>query len=161
MKPKNCNECKYHNNCNSYYGGLGCRYKITPLLVTLAIVLIMGTMVVGAAEAPELLVIDAEDIGIKEIEDNIIETESEIVDDPVQTEPEKEEVETPDSDDVDVDTPTYTPPHTHTYVYSVYWDDGYVYEEWCDGCGEGTETPITDEEFNNMGINTDEEYSYD
>lgn len=23
--PKNCNECEYHNSCNSYYGGEGCQ----------------------------------------------------------------------------------------------------------------------------------------
>lgn len=25
--PKNCNECEHHNNCNSYYGGSGCKHK--------------------------------------------------------------------------------------------------------------------------------------
>ena len=27
MPPKNCDECEYHNNCNSCYGGLGCKHK--------------------------------------------------------------------------------------------------------------------------------------
>ena len=169
MIPKNCNECKHHNNCNSYYGGLGCRYKITPILLVIVIIISINTTITGVAESKEIPVVEAEDIGIHTI---------------------SSEPETPDpveevSDPVDVDAHTqtqvegyventYFEPNTfyeddevayictdHEYAYSVYYDDDYVYEEWCIICGHGTETPITDAEFDALGINTDEEYYYD
>lgn len=39
--PKNCNECHFHDNCNSYYGGLGCKFNkvIRPLAITIGLVL--------------------------------------------------------------------------------------------------------------------------
>ena len=27
MAPKNCKECKFNKNCNTYYGGLTCKYN--------------------------------------------------------------------------------------------------------------------------------------
>lgn len=189
MTPKNCNECKYHNNCNSYYGGLGCRYKITPLFATLALVLVMGTTVAGAedntVDNTEVITVEAEDVGI-----HTIPSEPEGVDADTHTyEYEYEDVDTPeDTPDPEPEIPegyvsgyeegTYFEPNTydeetdeyyyscpddsHVYAYSVYVDDdSYIFEEWCTICGCGTETPITDEEFEAMGINTCEEYRYD
>ena len=30
MAPKNCDECEHTKNCNSAFGGLGCKFDIRP-----------------------------------------------------------------------------------------------------------------------------------
>ena len=71
--PKNCNECKHTNNCNSSYGGLGCRYTIRPLILTLILVFTFGSVASAMTKneevkEPEVIeVINAEDIGIKTV----------------------------------------------------------------------------------------------
>ena len=43
----------------------------------------------------------------------------------------------------------------HIYAHCVSVDDrGYIYEEWCTICGHGTDTVISDEEFEALGVET-------
>ena len=43
----------------------------------------------------------------------------------------------------------------HVYAHCVSVDErGYIYEEWCTVCGHGTEKPISDEEFEALGVET-------
>lgn len=89
--PKNCNECKYHDSCNSYYGGLGCKYKIRPSVIAMILVMILSIGSVASAmtkdeepevnEVIEVIEIDAEDIGIETIETEVEEDEDVITED--------------------------------------------------------------------------------
>lgn len=162
--PKNCNECHFHDNCNSYYGGLGCKFRKSIKPVS-AIILALGLAGIPTIHAlseetvaveTKVEVIDAKDIGIvansvdvieEEVESEIEkapETESEKIQEEIieETKPEKEPVEC-------------------KITHCVYYDEEsgfYVLEEWCDICGDGTETVISDEEFEALGVESDVEF---
>lgn len=91
MKPRNCNECKHTKNCNSAYGSLGCRYNIKPVL-TMILVLALCMMVIAfdakaeeVTPVEEVVVINAEDIGVKTIEKEVVEDEPVVVEAENQT----------------------------------------------------------------------------
>ena len=49
----------------------------------------------------------------------------------------------------------YTCHDEHVYEHCVSIDDrGYILEEWCTICGHGTDTVISDEEFEALGVET-------
>ena len=166
MKPRNCNECKNTKNCNSAYGGLGCKYNIKPVLAMIFVLVLGMVAIVLSAKAEdqevtdEIFVIDAEDIGIKTIkketvkdEDVVIETESEILDDSVRKkemeyekrsyEIEKEEQEQEAIETVEEEDLTEPPEGmVEGYEEGVYFEPNWFECEVCEYCYKCDECTI-------------------
>lgn len=159
---KNCNECNRKEICTSHFGGLGCKYIIRPSVIALLLVFVLSIGTVASAtstkeEAPateETIVIDAEAIGIKTIEKEVVEdevidseTENKIVDEvPVYVEEEEEVLETEEED-------LSEPPEgmVEGYESGVYFPINYydceMHEDGCYRCEECTyETSISYDE---------------
>lgn len=66
----------------------------------------------------------------------------------------------PNENDCDIDEECYDcEDDSHVYVHCVFMeDDKYIYEEWCEICGHGTEKLITYEEFDVLGVEPDVEF---
>lgn len=185
MKIKNCNECDRKETCKSYFGGLGCKYKIRPAILALILVFAFGSVASAMTKdeeevIDEVIEIEAEDIGIKTIETEVeededvtSETENQIVDEDEALETEEEPSEPPVGMVEGYIQGTYFEPNTYDeetgeynyfcdkceYAHCVSVDDnGYIYEEWCIVCGNGTDTRITDEEFETMGVECNVEF---
>lgn len=85
MKPRNCNECKHTKNCNSAYGGLGCKYNIKPVLTMILVLALCMVAIAFDTKAEEVEavaeveVINAEDIGVKTIKKEAVEDEPVVV----------------------------------------------------------------------------------
>lgn len=137
----------------------------------------------------EVIEINAEDIGIKEInnnledeeliEEDVIESNDEFVDESIKPNIDNEPVtesptppegkvekyivgdySDPNENDCDIDEECYDcEDDSHMYVHCVSMEnDTYIYEEWCEVCGHGTEKIITKNEFNTLGVETDVEF---
>lgn len=66
----------------------------------------------------------------------------------------------PNNDECEIDEVCYSCENDgHVFVHCVSYDeDKYVYEEWCEICGHGTGRVISEEEFNELGVDCDVEF---
>lgn len=149
MKPRSCDECKYTNNCNSAFGGAGCRYNIAPVLAMILVLVFGMTTIVSSARAEEqestkeAVVIDAEDIGIKTIEadqeeipEAEVEEEAEYEEPEVSHESQEEEPEPEETEPVQEEVESPEPPEgmVEGYEAGVYFEPNCFDCEICEAC---------------------------
>ena len=168
--PKNCNECHFHDNCNSYYRGLGCRFRkaIKPVSAIILALCLAGIPTINALSEygktveTEVAVVNAEDIGIVANEVEVEEEEPDILEETEEEFDEESEVKSEKiPGEIVEETKPEKEPAECKITHCVYYDEDsgfYVLEEWCDICGDGTETVISDEEFEALGVESDVEF---